>query len=133
MSYQHFKQSDRDEISILLKKGYSHRQIAEAIRKNHSSVSREIKANSVRGAYDPRKAELKARRKRQLSKYQGMKISNQHDMEVQIALGLMAGWTPEEISGRAAYLKGGQAVISAKSIYKFCYSVRGQYLCRYLP
>ncbi|PIU01547.1 IS30 family transposase, partial [bacterium (Candidatus Torokbacteria) CG09_land_8_20_14_0_10_42_11] len=39
MSHQHFKQSDRDEISILLKKGYSHREIADALGKDHSSVS----------------------------------------------------------------------------------------------
>ncbi|MBI4812668.1 helix-turn-helix domain-containing protein, partial [Candidatus Falkowbacteria bacterium] len=57
MSYQHFKQSDRDEISILLKKGYSRRDIADAIGKNHSSVSREIKNNQTKGVYDPRLAQ----------------------------------------------------------------------------
>src|SRR4030042_1767419 len=96
MSYQHFKQSDRDEISILLKKGYSRREIASAIRKTPSSVSREIKTNSTMGAYDPRKAQAKARLKRRLSKYQGMKIADNSDLEIKVAIGLMAGWTPEE-------------------------------------
>ncbi len=133
MSYQHFKQSDRDEISILLKKGYSHRNIADAIGKNHSSVSREIKNHKTKGVYDPQMAEHKARLKRQLSKFQGMKIADNTNLEIQIAIGLIAGWSPEEVAGRIAYLNNGQAVISAKSIYKFCYSNRGQYLCRYLP
>ena len=133
MSYQHFNQSDRAEISILLNKGYSRRAIAEAIRKNHSSVSREIKANSTKGIYDPPKAQAKARLKRRLSKYQGMKIVDHHDLEIKVAVGLMANWSPEEVAGRIAYLNNGLAVISAKSIYKFCYSNRGQYLCEYLP
>jgi len=133
MSYSHFKQSDRDEISILLKKGYSYRDIADAIRKNHSSVSREIKANSARGIYDPRKAQAKARLKRRMSKYQGMKIAGNLDLEIKTAVGLMANWSPEEVAGRIAFLNNGEAVISAKSIYKFCYSNRGQYLCKHLP
>ncbi len=133
MSYQHFKQSDRAEISILLKKGYSHYEIADAIRKDHSSVSREIKANSTKGKYDPPKAQAKARLKRRMSKYQGMKIAANHDLEIKVAIGLMASWSPEEVVGRIAYLNNGQSPISAKSIYKFCYSNRGQYLCKYLP
>lgn len=133
MSYQHFKQSDRDEISILLKKGYSHRDIADAIGKDHSSVSREISKRRTKGVYDPRMAGHKARQKRWLSKYQGMKIADNPDLRIKIAVGLMAGWSPEEVAGRIACLNGGKAVISAKSIYKFCYSSRGQYLCKYLP
>lgn len=134
MSYRHFSQSDRDEISILLKKGYSHRNIAEAIGKNHSSVSREINKNSrINGVYDPKWANLKAYKKRRNSKYQGMKISENNRLETETAQGLVSGWSPEEIAGRLKYLNRGRTVISAKSIYKFCYSSRGQYLSRYLP
>lgn len=133
MSYSHFNKADRLEISILLKKGYSHREIAEAIGKNHSSVSREIKHRLTKKVYNPHWAEHKARLKRRMSKYQGMKITENINLEIRIAVGLIAGWSPEEIAGRIAYLNNGAAVISAKSIYKFCYSNRGQYLCRYLP
>lgn len=133
MGYQHFKQSDRDEISILLKKGYSHREIADALGKDHSSVSREIKHHLTKGGYDPRMAGVKSRLKRRMSKYQGMKIADDPDLEIKVALGLMANWSPEEVAGRIAYLNNGEAVISAKSIYKFCYSKWGQYLCKYLP
>ncbi|MEK7236071.1 MAG: IS30 family transposase [Nitrospirota bacterium] len=133
MSYQHFKQSDRDEISILLKKGYSRRDIAEAIGKDHSSVSREITNHKTKGIYDSRLAQAKARLKRRMSKYQGMKIADNPNLEIKVAVGLIANWSPEEVAGRIACLNNGKAVISAKSIYKFCYSNRGQYLCKYLP
>lgn len=62
-----------------------------------------------------------------------MKIADNHDLEIKVAIGLMANWSPEEVAGRIVYLNNGKAAISAKSIYKFCYSSRGQYLCKYLP
>jgi len=121
------------ELSILLQKNYSYRDIGKSLKKNASAISREISENSTNGIYDPIKAEYKARLKRRMSKYQGMKIADNPDLEIKVAIGLMAGWSPEEVAGRIAYLHNGKAVISAKSIYKFCYSVRGQYLCQYLP
>ncbi len=133
MSYKHFTKADRMELSILLKKGYSYREIGPVIRKSASAISREVKENSTKEIYDPLKAEAKARLKRRMSKYQGMKISDTTGLEIQVAVGLMAGWSPEEVAGRLRFLNGGIGVISAKSIYKFCYSVRGQYLCKYLP
>jgi len=133
MSYQHFKRADRMELSILLQKNYSYRDIGKSLKKNASAISREISENSTNGIYDPIKAEYKARLKCRMSKYQGMKIADNPDLEIKVAIGLMAGWSPEEVAGRIAYLHNGKAVISAKSIYKFCYSVRGQYLCQYLP
>lgn len=121
------------ELSILLKKGYSYRQIGSVIGKSASAISREISENSSDGIYDPVNAEHQANNRRRRSKYQGMKIFSNTNLEIQIAVGLMAGWSPEEAAGRMQYLNGGGPVISAKSIYKFCYSARGQYLCKYLP
>jgi len=133
MSYKHFQRADRLELSILLQKGYSLRNIGRSMGKNASAISREISGNSTGGAYDPVKAQAKARSKRLFSKYQGMKIAANPDLEIKVAVGLAANWSPEEVAGRIAYLNHGQAVISGKSIYKFCYSSRGQYLCKYLP
>lgn len=138
MRYSHFMQSDRDEISILLKKGYSCRNIAEAIGKNHSSVSREIKNNSVKGIYDPQKAEAKSRVKRSRSKYQCMKIVKHSNVADYIALHLANDhWTPEEIAGRwnkenCSDAVGKQIAITAPSIYKYLYSSHGQRYCQYL-
>ena len=127
--YSHFTKQERDEISILLNKGYSHRDIAGALGKNHSSVSREIKNNSVNGIYDPAKAQHKARVKRLYSKYQAMKIRDNPDLEKYIQQRLLKNWTPEQISGRLKNKNNGKTVISFKTIYEYIYSVPGQRFC----
>ena len=132
MSYKHFSKVERHELSILLKKGYSIRSIASVMGRNPSSVSREIRGNSVNGQYDPDKADHKAYVKRWQSKYQGMKIRENEWLENEIGFRLMSFQAPEEIAGR---LKEdyGQSVISFKTIYKYLYSSCGQRFCKYLP
>lgn len=138
MNYQHFTQDERNEISILLKKGYSRRDIGEALGKDHSSVSREIFRNKVNGVYDPKKANAKAKAKRSKSKYQGMKVVKNSDLGKRIKENLKDDhWTPEEIAGRwnsENHLDkcGKKIIISAPSIYKYLYSAYGQFLCKYL-
>lgn len=131
--YVHFGKSDRLTISILLKKGFSLRAIAGELKKNDSSLSREIRRNLVLGRYDPLKANHKARVKRQRSKYQGMKIVKDNNLRKYIEKKLQAGWTPENIAGRLKLKNQGKSVISFKSIYKYLYSVYGQDSCRHLP
>lgn len=130
--YNHFTRSERNELSILLKKGYSYRDIGNALRKSPSSISREVTSNSVEGVYDPEKAHHKSYVKRHNSKYQGMKISDRDWLEKYVKEGLKQYWTPEEIAGRLEY-EHGYSVITFNSIYKWLYSYRGQYYCRYLP
>lgn len=132
MRYTHFSKTERLELSILLKKGYSIRDISRELRRNPSSVSREIKDNSVNGEYDPHKADHKAYVKRKYSKYQGMKVRENRWLEEYIQKGLQQYWTPEEIAGRLSF-EYGHSVISFKSIYKWLYSVHGQLFCEYLP
>lgn len=131
-NYNHFTKSERNELSILLKKGYSQRSIAAVLRRSPPSIGREIKKNSVNGEYDPRKADHKAYVARKYSKYQGMKIAGNRWLEQYIEDGLVACWTPEEIAGRlnAEY---DRTVITFKSIYKWLYSPAGQRWCEYLP
>lgn len=133
MRYSHFSKDERYEISILLKKGYSHHDIAGVLGKDHSSVSREVKNNSVSGKYDPDKAHHKAYVKRKYSKYQGMRIVNNPEIEKYIVRKLKACWSPEQISGRLEFKNNGQSIITFKTIYKYLYSTSGQHLCQYLP
>ena len=133
MKYSHFTKTDRIELSILLKKGYSYRDIALEIGKSISSISREIRDNSTNGGYNPIKAHAKARLKRRMSKYQGMKVVDSPWLQKYIEEKMKNDkWTPEEISGRLQIKNNNIPVISAKSIYKFLYSIYGQYLCGYL-
>lgn len=119
MSYSHFTRTDRFELSILLKKGYSLRNIAKEIGKSPSSISREIKDNSVNGIYDPKKAQHKAYKRRWQSKYRSMKIRDNPKLEEYIKEKMSKGWTPEEITERLKTENGNKAVISFKLIYNW--------------
>lgn len=133
MKYKHFNLSNRIELSILLKKGYSFRDIGPVLEKNPSSISREINTNSVNGTYDPFKAQHKAYVKRKYSKYQGMKIRENDELETYIQEKLKLRWSPEQIAGRVKLINNEKTVVSTKSIYKYLYSAFGQKLCPYLP
>jgi len=47
--FTHIKTAERLEIAILLRKQYSHRDIATVLGRDHTTISREISRNSVRG------------------------------------------------------------------------------------
>lgn len=132
MKYTHFSKSDRMELSILLNRGYSFREIAKSLKKNHSSISREIKNNNVNGQYDPDKAQIKAIKKRAKSKYQGMKIKGDPDLGSYVTDRIKRFWSPEEIAGRIKNIDTQIKYVSAPSIYKYLYSAYGQYLHSYL-
>ena len=130
--FNHIKTAERLEIAILLRKQYSHRDIARVLGRDHTTVSREISRNSVNGVYQPRKAKAKARLRRRLSKYQGMKIIHSVVLRKHLEQKLKAGWAPEVIAGRLKEVDTHLPSVSSKTIYKFLYSNRGQYLCRHL-
>lgn len=119
------------EISILLKKSYSFREIAEALCRSPNTVSYEIKNNSVKGEYDPIKANAKARVRKRASKHQWMKIEKDPKLKKYIKARLKKRWNPDEISGRMRKEK--QPFYASKTtIYAWLRSNRGQYWCRYL-
>ncbi len=130
MSYTHFRQNERNEIAILLKKGYSLRDIGHALGRSPSSVSREIKRNSVGGIYYSRKARHKAYRRRKYSKYQGMKIADNPEIRDYIGNKLRESWSPQSIAGRMKRDVGKS--VHHTVIYKYLYSQYGQDMCKYL-
>lgn len=131
--YSHFNKTDRMELSILLKRGYSYREIGRVLGKNHSSIGREVKNNSVKGAYCPAKAHTKAKVKRLGSKYQGMKVCDHPKLGDYIEQKLKIDhWAPEQIANRWNLENPDEVGISGVSIYKYLYSCHGQRLCRHL-
>lgn len=117
--YKHFDRTDRNELSILLKKGYSLRNIAGVLRKNHSSVTREVSNNGGRDKYDPKKAQHKAGVKRWRSKFQGMKIRKHSEVEAYIHQRIRLYWSPEDVAERLKTEMNFS--ITAKTIYKYIY------------
>ena len=132
MNKGHIKKEERLEISILLKKGYTYREIGSVLGRSHTSIGREIRRNSEKGRYNPHRAQQKARNKRRCSKYQGMKIRGRPKLQNYVKKRLKAGWTPEKIAGRLKKIDVQLPYISHMGIYKWLYSNFGQAYCPYL-
>ena len=75
------KRAERLEISILLKKDYSFREIGQALGRSHNTIAYEAKSNSTNGEYDPIKANAKARLRKRMSKFQWKKIEENKELK----------------------------------------------------
>lgn len=137
MSYKHFTKDQRNELAILLKKGYFKTDIAKVLGKDTSSIGREIKRNSVNGEYDPNKAHHKAYVARKYSKFQGMKVVSNSGLENYVQEKIKLKWSPESIAGRwntkdkIVDVNGKIIEITHVSIYKYLYKRRPD-LCLHL-
>ena len=130
--FKHLAQSDRDRIQSLLRRRHKQVEIAEVLKVNKSTVSREIdKRKRKNGIYDATTAEHKAYVKRLRSKYQGMKIESNSELKKHIISELINNRSPDEISGRMKEEK--LSFYAGKdAIYKWLYGSYGQTYCRYL-
>jgi len=131
-AYRHLGKVDRHEIAILRMRGYRQAEIARTLGVNQATVSRELHRNAKTTGYEPAVAQMKARNRRKLSKYQGMKVREHHDLRRYVAEKLRLGWSPEQIAGRIKYVDTHITSIGTEAIYRFLYSVWGQRLWRYL-
>lgn len=130
--YKGLSSSERSEISILLGRGCSLREIAKALGRSPNTISYEVKTNSVHGIYDPLKAKQKSRASRRSRRFQRQKIEQDTALRDYVIAGLKAGWNPDEISG--CMKREGQPFYVGKTIiYDWLYSARGQPYCQYLP
>lgn len=128
----HLTDAERSEIAILHAKGFSDREIGEALGRDHTVIGRERKRNGTRRGYDPRVAKVRARQRRRYSKYQGMKVRERPALQKFIVEKMESGWTPEEIAGRIKHVEEHLPYVSAKGIYKWLYSIHGQRHCHLL-
>lgn len=102
--------------------------IAAKLGRVVSSVSDEIKRNSVKGKYSAEKAEHKAYVKRKYSKTDCMKVALDRDLQKFVKGGMKEDQSPEGISGRLKYVEKGIQYASTKAIYKFVRSPNGRHL-----
>lgn len=130
--YSHITKTDRQEIELYLEEGKSYRRIGRLIGKSRNAIVYEVASNSVRGNYDWKKADDKARNRRVASKYQGMKIVGHLPLWNFVADKLRHDWSPEEISGRIKYREKELPYVSPKGIYVFVRSVYGRTLEQFL-
>lgn len=132
-TYWHFDESERRRISRLLEAGESKRSIAKKLGRSPSNVCAEIRRNSVRGVYDPRKAQNKSIQRRKQSKLQSLGVLADTATRDYVEKKLKTSWSPELISGRLRRVHQQKDAPSTKAVYKFVHSVYGRTLEKFLP
>ena len=123
-TYVHLTAEERDQISALKAAGYSLRQIAQALGRDHSTISRELRRNAPpvhKGYYLSHKAhERSVKRKSQAHQRERLKNDQIcHYVEDHLAV----GWTPEQIANRLPTAHRGHS-ISHEAIYQYLYTDR---------
>jgi transposase, IS30 family len=132
-SYGQLSLDDRCEIARLSANGSSLRQIATALDRSPSTISRELKRNAgAQVGYRPSYANQQTRARR----WKGSRLERDASLRDAVIERLASGWSPEQIAGRLAR-EHGRKVISYESIYRFIYAqLRRSNDCRwrrYLP
>ncbi len=118
--YQQLTQSEREHIANLLSEGYSLGDIAKALGRNKSTISRELARNSapVRQRYTPCRAHARACERR-TSANTHERLKNDFIRQY-VKDGLEKGWSPEQISGRVRIDHPGN-FINHEAIYQYIY------------
>lgn len=131
--FRHLRKIDREEIAILLGKGYRKADIARTLGVSKSAVSREVKGREKNnGIYDPRAADHKAQVARGRSKYQGMKVEAlPPPFRERIVEELERHRSPDEIAGRINR-EAGYTVVGKDALYRWLYSSWGNKYTHFL-
>jgi transposase, IS30 family len=116
--YRQLSLEERCTIARLREAGQSIRQIAAALDREPSTISRELKRNSgSKVGYRPAYAQAQTRARR----WSGCRLERDDDLRDQVLDHLKAGWSPEQIAGRLAR-EAGRSILSYESIYRFIYA-----------
>src|SRR3954469_14639054 len=116
--YDQLSLEERCTIARLREAGQSLRQIAAAVDRPASTISRELKRNSGKHVgYRPSYAQEQTRARR----WSGSRLDRDDELREGVLYRLAAGWSPEQVAGRLAR-EIGRKVISYESIYRFVYS-----------
>ena len=116
--YRQLSVEERCSIARLREAGQSIRQIAAALDRPASTISRELKRNAAaKGGYRPVYAEQQAKARR----WTGSRLERDEILREAVLEQLKGGWSPEQVAGRLA-LDRGARVISHETIYRFIYA-----------
>src|SRR5580658_2712546 len=117
-NYQQLSLDDRCEIARLSANGSSVRQIAAALDRSPSTISRELNRNcGAQGGYRSGYAHQRTHARRG----RGSRLEREASLRADVMEGLASGWSPEQIAGRLA-IEHGRKMISYESIYRFIYA-----------
>lgn len=115
--YSQLTYEQRCQISVLKKRGYSQKEIAETVSVSQPTVSRELARNSGEKGYRHKQAQEKAvQRRKEAAKPTKMTP----DMIITIESKLRLEWSPEQISGWL--LEEQEQLISYESLYLYIWA-----------
>lgn len=120
MSHTQLTSKQRTELGVLLRTGLKKNQIALILGKHKSTISRELKRNSVDGKYNVKQAKEKLKERRKNANQRFRKIAGNKWLIDRIETDLKDYLSPDEISGRLK-LEFGMSIISHESIYQYIY------------
>src|SRR5664279_1403681 len=118
-SYDQLTLDERCKIAELQGAGCSVRQIAAAVDRAPSSISRELRRNGGRqpAGYRPAFAQQQARARR----WSGSRLERDAALRVTVQGHLSQGWSPAQVAGRLEREQG-HTVIGCETIYRFIYA-----------
>ena len=117
-SYRQIGLEERCAIARLREDGQSLRQIAAALGRSASSLSRELNRNTgTTVGYKPAYADEQAKARR----WCGMRLERDAVLRQTVLDCLAKGWSPEQVCGRLEKEQN-HKVISHESIYRFIYA-----------
>lgn len=117
-SYRQLSIEERCEIARLHRAGQSIRQIAAALDRQPSTISRELKRNAGRKVgYQPSYAQQQTAARR----WSGSRLDRDDGLRKSVLERMAQGWSPEQIAGRLAR-EAGHRVISHETIYRFVHA-----------
>jgi transposase, IS30 family len=122
--HYHLTQTNRIELSLLRRLGYSVRQVAVQLGVAASTVSRELRRNArPTGQYYPNSAKVFVRRRRARANGLRAKLLCLPQLAAVVEQRLKANWSPEQIAG---WLKASQRTVRvcAQTIYDWVYRFR---------
>lgn len=129
-SHKHFTQNERIMLSALNSKGFTQAEIARELRKNQSSISRELKRNIFKNEkYHAGKANKIYHQRKIKANQPRKKIENDTWLKKYIKRKLRKYWSPEQIAGRVR--KDHNVIVCHETIYQYIYNIEPE-LKKYL-
>lgn len=118
MAYRQLSTEERYQIAALWQQRLSARQIAAALARHHSTISREVERNATPydGAYRPSYAKEMTSGRRRRSR-RNARYGPTHFAAIEVLI--EQDWSPEQIVGRRRL--EGLPVMSHETIYRWCH------------
>lgn len=130
--YRHLNCEDRDQIAVLLVAGHNNASIARMLGRSPSTISRELKRNSLQsGRYSAQIADGGYMHRRQRNAV----IERDERLALFVRDRLAEGWSPQQISGwLRSGVETGLRAVAMETVYAFIYRAgqKADELWRYL-